>query len=303
MKLSEIQQYKPFDTGFLTWDLNLGGVPRGHFHEISGRPNSGKTTFAQCVVGRVQRNNPDVNILWFDTEGNFDPEYAIACGIVEENLDVILDNDCTRVLQSAYEFIVANNKKSKPSFVVIDSFAGLTSEQEVKKGVEGATVGVQARDLNKFLRISTLPVKENGSVVWINNQLRDNLNSMFGGTVTPGGKGLEHWSNLRVKLFNTSDKVKQGEAVVGVGVNFTVEKIKSLSSYIGYSFVLPLIYGKGFSKEFDLIQMASELGVVNHPNNVTYEFGEYKFRGKMAFYDALMADKELFDAIYGEIKS
>lgn len=153
-------------------------------------------------------------------------------------------------------------------------------------------MAVVSRVINKFLRLTTIPLLAQGSVVLFTNQLRDNLNTTFGGTTTPGGRGLRHWCNLHLRLYDSSEKVEIGGEVVGQMIAVAVEKIKSEAAFRGFSFSLPLIYGEGFSKEMDLITVATELGVFEKAG-AWFKYGEQKFQGKVKLYQALKDDPAL----------
>lgn len=292
MELKDFVDLKPLATGLPSMDYFLGGINRGRFAMFSGRENAGKTTLCLNIMAHVQQTQPEYQFLWIDNEGSFTKSYALRCGITEQRFSIYQDNDIQDCLSQAYDFINQNNKRAQPSFVVVDSVAGFSSEAELRKGFEGETMAVVSRVINKFLRLTTIPLLAQGSVVLFTNQLRDNLNTTFGGTTTPGGRGLRHWCNLHLRLYDSSEKVEIGGEVVGQMIAVAVEKIKSEAAFRGFSFSLPLIYGEGFSKEMDLITVATELGVFEKAG-AWFKYGEQKFQGKVKLYQALRDDPAL----------
>lgn len=292
MELKDFVDLKPLATGLPSMDYFLGGINRGRFAMFSGRENAGKTTLCLNIMAHVQQTQPEYQFLWIDNEGSFTKSYALRCGITEQRFSIYQDNDIQDCLSQAYDFINQNNKRAQPSFVVVDSVAGFSSEAELRKGFGGETMAVVSRVINKFLRLTTIPLLAQGSVVLFTNQLRDNLNTTFGGTTTPGGRGLRHWCNLHLRLYDSSEKVEIGGEVVGQMIAVAVEKIKSEAAFRGFSFSLPLIYGEGFSKEMDLITVATELGVFEKAG-AWFKYGEQKFQGKVKLYQALKDDPAL----------
>lgn len=302
MDLKDFQDLAPLKTGFPSVDYYLGGIQRGRFSMFSGRENAGKTTLCQNIMGSVQQSNPEYQFLWVDNEGSFTKSYALRCGIVEDNFSVHQDNDIQSCLSTAYDFIQSNNKKSIPSFVVIDSVAGFSSEAELRKGFDGDTMAVVSRVINKFLRLTTIPLLNQGSVVVFTNQLRDNLNSQFGGTTTPGGRGLRHWCNLHLQLYDTTDKIEVGGEVIGQDIAVSVQKIKSDSAFRGFSFKLPLIFGEGFSKEIDLINLVIDRGIIEKAG-AWFKFQDNKFHGKAALITEVKDNPELKEVLYKCLQS
>jgi recombination protein RecA len=304
MDLNEFKVFDPLYTGYPTIDINLGGLNRGHFHQFSGRENSGKSTLSQNIIGYIQKNYPDFHFKIYNTEGNFDPEYAKACGMINHNIDIVTENDIKVCLKDALEFIKSNNKNEIPSFVLVDSYAGFTTEEEREKGLDGYTRGVQVRLLNMFIRLAIIPLKKYGSVFLFTNQLRDDQQSQWGGTTTPGGHLLDHILNLHLRLYDlasNSKLIKLNGKVIGHPVSFNVSKLKDMRSYRGFSFILDMIYGEGFSRTFDIINNAVDLNVIDQ-SGAWYELpGGEKIQGRANLYEKLVNDEELLHLIYSKI--
>lgn len=296
MELKDFVDLKPLSTGLSSIDYYLGGINRGRFSMFSGRENAGKSTLCLNIMAHVQKTYPGYHFLWIDNEGSFTKSYAFRCGVTEDRFNIYQDNDIQDCLSHAYTFITTNNKAGIASFVVIDSVAGFSSEAELKKGFDGDTVAIVSRVINKFLRLTTIPLLSCGSVVLFTNQLRDNLNSTFGGTTTPGGRGLRHWCNLHLRLYDSSEKIEIDGEIVGQVVTVAVEKIKSDAMFRGFSFSLPLLYGSGFSKELDLISVASDVGVFEK-TGAWYKYKDQKFQGKVKLYKTLKENQTFFEEV------
>lgn len=288
-------------TGFPVLDKRVGGLKRGHFHQFSGRENSGKSTLSQNIIGHIQQYYPEVRFRIYDTEGNFDPEYAQACGISNHNLSIVVENDIVICLTDALEYLTNNNNEGVPSFILIDSYAGFTTVNEMDKGVGGFTRGEQVRKLNVFIRLAIIKLKQFGSVVLFTNQLRDDQNSQWGGVVTPGGHLLDHILNLHLRLYDhasNSKLIKTDGRIVGHPVAFTVAKGKSMSTFRGFSFNMDIIYGEGFSRVLNIIDMAIDTGVISQ-GGAWYQLPDgKKIQGRVKLYTELTTNVELLQQIY-----
>lgn len=306
IELKDFVDLDALQTGYPSLDYFVGGIPRGRFVMFSGRENSGKTTLGLNLVAELQQRYPQYKVLWIDNEGSFTKQYAMNCGVIEQNFSVYQNNDIQDCLSAALDFIKSNNLAKVASFVVIDSVAGFSSEAELRKGFDGDTVAVVSRIINKFLRLSTIPILNYGSVVVFTNQLRENLNSQFGGTTTPGGRGLRHWCSLHLQLYDTSEKIELDGQVIGQQVAVAVQKIKSSAAFKGFSFNLPLVYGRGFSKQLDILNMALTLEVVAKAGS-WLRFGDLKYHGKGELITALQTDaaleQQLAQAVQAKIGS
>jgi len=302
--MDEYKDYGSFLTGFPSLDHYLMGVPRGFFLEISGRESSYKTTLLQQVFGHIQERNKEVRYLYIDTEGNVTKEYFEACGGDSSITEFIQENVIEEILTYVHKFVVESNKEEIPCLVAVDSIAGFTTLHELKQGISKATQGDVPRILNRFLRTTAVRLKEYGSTVIFNNQLRDDLNSQWGGTVTPGGHGMRHWAKYRVKMYDWSSNSKQYELANGEiahPVTFLVEKGKNQNVYKGFGFSMDVILGKGFSRELDVIQFGIDNGFIEQKGHYyTLPTGE-KFNSKNNLHSFLTETPDLVDMLYKDM--
>jgi RecA/RadA recombinase len=304
MFLNEYKDYGSFYTGFLSLDYYLEGIPRGYLLEFSGRESSYKTTLVQQIFGTVQKKYPDVRYLYIDTEGNITKDYFEACGGNSATTEFLQENLSEEVLDYVHEFIIKNNADEVTSLVAVDSIAGFTTAHEVKQGITKATMGDVPKIFNRFLRLTAIPLKKYGSTVIFNNQLRDNLSSQFGGTTTPGGRGVKHWFKYRVSMYDLSSESKMSTLnsdEVSHPVSFVIEKGKNLTVYKGFTFTMDVILGKGFSRELDLINFGTNNGYIELKGHFyTLPNGE-KFSSKNNLYDYLIGNADLIQNLYDEM--
>jgi RecA/RadA recombinase len=301
MKLSEYQDFNSFLTGYPSIDTYLLGFPRGHFLQFSGRESSYKTTLIQNCFGNIQKNYDDVKYLYVDTEGNVSRDYFEACGGNPDVTDFLLENNEEEVLKTVHNYIIENNKNEIPSLVCIDSLAGFTTDHEIKQGIGKATMGDVPKILNRFLRLTMVPLKRFGSVVIFNNQLREDLGSQWGGTTTPGGRGMKHWAHYMVNMYDLSSNSKMFEynGVEGHPVAFNIEKGKNLVIHKGFTFEMDVLFGEGFSRKLDVVKFGTENGFIEQRGAYyTLPTGE-KAHGVANLLELIEAD--LVDQLYREM--
>jgi RecA/RadA recombinase len=304
MFLNEYKDFGSFYTGFPSIDYYLEGIPRGYLLEFSGRESSYKTTLVQQLFGTIQKKYPEVKYLYIDTEGNITKEYFEVCGGDSSITEFMQENLSESVLDYVHEFVIKNNENEVASLVCVDSIAGFTTEHEVKQGITKATMGDVPKIFNRFLRLTAIPLKKFGSTVIFNNQLRDNLSSQFGGTTTPGGRGVKHWFKYRISMYDLSSSSKMFKLNSDEDchpVSFIIEKGKNLAIYKGFTFTMDVILGKGFSRELDLINFAINNGYIEQKGHFyTLPTGE-KLNSKNNLYDFLVNTPDTLEQMYTEM--
>jgi recombination protein RecA len=303
MKLAEYSGFGSFLTGYPSLDIYLKGFPRGHFLQFSGRESSYKTTLIQNCFGYIQSELKDsLRYLYVDTEGNISRDYFEACGGDPDLTDFFLENKEEEVLEYVYNYIEEGNKDEIPSLICIDSLAGFTTDHEMRQGIKKATMGDVPKILNRFLRLTMIPLKRYGSTVIFNNQLREKLDSRWGGTTTPGGRGMKHWAKYMINMYDlsTSSNLFDHDGLEGHPVSFQVEKGKNLTIHKGFTFDMDVIFGKGFSRALDVINFGIQNEYIEQRGAYyTLPTGE-KVHGMQNLLDTVKAN-DLTDAFYRDI--
>lgn len=304
MKLSEYQNFGSFLTGYPSIDHYLKGFPRGHFMQFSGRESSYKTTLIHNSFGHIQKECGDsIRYLYVDTEGNVDKEYFEFCGGNVDVTDFMQENKQEDVLEFVFKYILEGNKKEIPSLICVDSIAGFTTNHEMRQGISKATMGDVPKILNRFLRLSVIPLKQFGSSVIFNNQLRDNLSSQWGGTTTPGGRGMKHWSKYMINMYDLTSKSKLFDlnGIRGHPVAFNVDKGKNLTVHKGFTFEMDVTFNGGFSRVLDVINFGVDNGYIEKGGSYyTMPTGE-KVHGKANLFELIGSEDGLVDKLYKEM--
>ena len=274
--------------------LGIGGIPRGRVTEIYGPEASGKTTLALHIVANAQKNGGIAAFI--DAEHALDPIYARNLGVnVEELLLSQPDSG-----EQALEITEILLKSGALDVIVIDSVAALVPRAELEGEMSDTHVGLQARLMSKAMRKLTGVVnKTKTSVVFI-NQLREKIGIMFGNPeVTPGGRALKFYSSVRLDIRRI-DSIKSGTDVIGNRVRVKVAKNKVAPPFKIAEF--DIMYGLGISREGSLLDVGSELGVLEKSGS-WYSYKDERIgQGRENAKVFLMQNEKIREEIEGSIK-
>ena len=244
-------------TGSLTLDmaLGIGGYPKGRIIEIYGPESSGKTTLTLHAIAEVQKQGGTAAFI--DAEHAIDPVYAKNLGVNIDELILSQPDSGEQGLEIAETLV----RSGAIDLVVVDSVAALVPQVELDGEMADQQMGLQARLMSKALRkLSGVMNKTDCTIIFI-NQLREKIGVMFGNPeTTTGGRALKFYSSVRVEI-RRSEAIKNGTETVGNKVNIKVVKNKVAPPF--KSTQVDIIYGKGISRDGEVLDLAVDKDIVD----------------------------------------
>ena len=254
-------------TGALALDiaLGVGGVPRSRVVEIFGPESSGKTTVALHIVAEAQKMGGTAAFI--DAEHALDPLYAQRLGVDLDNLLVSQPDTGEQALEIAEALV----RSGAIDVVVIDSVAALVPRAELEGEMGDAHVGLQARLMSQALRKLTGCIGKSRTTAIFINQIREKVGVMFGNPeTTPGGRALKFYASVRMEVRRT-ETLKQGSTMIGNRTRVKIVKNKVAPPFKQADF--DIMYGEGISKEGNILDIGSEMSIVNK-SGAWYSYGD-----------------------------
>ena len=284
-------------TGCLSLDvaLGVGGVPKGRIIEIFGPESSGKTTLTLHVVAEAQKAGGYAAFI--DAEHAMDPEYAKNLGV---NLDELLVSQPDSGEQSL-EITETLVRSGALDVIVVDSVAALVPRAELEGEMGDSHMGLQARLMSQALRKLTGTVSKSNTTVIFVNQIREKIGVMFGNPeTTPGGRALKFYSSVRMDIRRITS-LKDGTDMVGNRTRVKVVKNKVAPPFKMTEF--DIMYGKGISKEGDIIDLAIK-GDIVEKMGAWFSYGDMKIgQGKENSKKYLLENPDIYEEIIKKVRS
>lgn len=298
MKLgdSKIIGIEAISTGSIGLDiaLGIGGLPKGRVVEIYGPESSGKTTLAIQAIANCQRNGGIAAFI--DAEHAFDKTYAEKLGVDVNNLLISQPDDGEQALDIAEHLI----RSGAIDIIVIDSVAALVPRGELEGEMGESKMGLQARLMSQALRKLTGTINKTGCCCIFINQLREKIGVMFGNPeTTTGGNALKFYASVRLDIRRIG-QIKEGDNITGNRTRVKVVKNKLAPPFKLTEF--DIMYGEGVSKTGEIVDMGTELGILQKSGSwYSYE-GTKVGQGRDSVKQMLADNPELAQEIENKIK-
>lgn len=299
MKLGEFQamNVEAIPTGSLSLDiaLGIGGIPRGRIVEIYGPESSGKTTLALHMIAEAQKLGGEAAFI--DAEHALDPVYAKHLGVNIDDLIVSQPDTGEQALEIAEALV----RSGALDVIVIDSVAALVPKAEIDGDMGDSHIGLQARLMSQALRKLAGAISKSKSVIVFINQLREKVGVMFGNPeTTAGGRALKYYASVRLDIRKI-ENIKQDGEVTGNRARVKVVKNKVAPPFREAEF--DIVYGKGISKEGNILDMAVTLDIIEKSGSWFSYNGERIGQGRENVKKYLMDNPEVAKEVEDKIRA
>lgn len=297
MMLSDksIQDVEAIPTGCLSLDaaIGVGGVPRGRIIEIYGPESSGKTTVCLHIIAEAQKNGGLAAFV--DTEHALDINYAQRLGLDLNNL--LLSQP--EFGEQALEIVETLVRSGAIDVIIVDSVAALTPRVEIEGEMGDAQMGSQARLMSQAMRKLNASIGKTKTTVIFTNQLRSKIGVIYGNPeTTTGGNALKFYASVRIDV-RRKEVIKDGQDIVGNRVRAKIVKNKVAPPFKEVEF--DILYNEGISKIGDMIDVATEFGIIQKSGSWFTIEGE-RVQGRDGLRKLLQDDPTLFETLETKVR-
>ena len=298
MKLGEGAniQVETVPTGSISLDIALGqgGFPKGRIIEIYGPESSGKTTLALHAVAEVQKAGGIAGFI--DAEHALDPKYAKAIGVNIDDLYISQPDNGEQALEITETMV----RSGAMDIIVVDSVAALVPKAEIDGDMGDSHVGLHARLMSQAMRKLTGIVAKTNCVVIFINQLREKVGVMFGNPeTTTGGRALKFYASVRIDVRRI-EALKQNGEVIGNRTRAKIVKNKVAPPFREAEF--DIMFGEGISREGDILDVATNLDIVQKSGAWYAYLGEKIGQGRENAKTYLKQNPEVCEEIASAIR-
>ena len=292
---AEVEDIETVSTGSLGLDLALGvgGLPRGRIIEVFGPESSGKTTLSLQVIAEMQKIGG--TCAFIDAEHALDVQYAQRLGV--QLSDLLISQPDTG--EQALEITDALVRSGSVDLIVVDSVAALTPKSEIEGDMGDALPGLQARLMSQALRKLTGSITKTKSMVIFINQIRMKIGGYGNPETTTGGNALKFYSSVRLDIRRIG-AIKKGDEVIGNETRVKVVKNKVAPPFKQATF--DILYGEGISRTGEIIDIGSDLGVIEK-SGAWYSYNGQKIaQGKEKAREYLASNPAVCEEIEQKIR-
>jgi len=297
MRLSDerVVNIDAISTGCISLDhaIGVGGLPKGRITEIYGPESSGKTTVCLHVIAEAQKRGGLAAFV--DTEHAVDIKYAQRLGVDLNNL--LLSQP--EFGEQALEIVESLVRSGAIDVIVIDSVAALTPRVEIEGDMGDAQMGSMARLMSQGMRKLNAAIGKSQTCVIFTNQLRSKIGVVYGNPeTTTGGNALKFYASVRIDV-RRKEIIKEGQEIIGNRVKAKIVKNKVAPPFREVEF--DIMYNEGISKLGDMIDLATEFGLVQKSGS-WYTFNNERVQGREGLKKLLTDSTELFALLESQVQ-
>lgn len=285
-----------------------GGLPVGKLIEFCGEEHGGKTTTALDIVANYQKSGDNRQVLYCDCENTLDADWARKLGVDVDNMYILQPK--AQSAEEIFQFIYESVETGEIGLFVIDSLGVMVSSQEMEKTLEEKTYGGISRALTSFCKRIEMSMQRHKCTGIGINQMRDLINSTWGGQTTPGGKAWKHCCSVRMQFSRGKFTDETGKELTrsvdepaGNIVMMSMIKNKTCKPDRRTGFYT-LNYNSGIDYLKDLIDIAIRFGIIRQAgawfdiiDTDTGEVLKDKIHGQSAVKTLLIENKDILDKV------
>ena len=289
------KEIETYSTGVFSVDLasGVGGLARGRLVEIFGKEASGKTFLSLKMIAEAQRKGE--TCAFIDAEHSFNVSFAKLAGVDTDKLVYVETN----TVEDTFSAIKNLTHTGELSLVVLDSISALDTKHEIESFEDKkASFSARARVLGNYYRtiINDL-AKFKTSLICVNH-LMQKIGQSFGNTdTTPGGKGLDYYASIRLKVSVIKKHIDSEKNAIGNRVKVSFEKNKLAPPYCVAEY--DFFYKTGISREQEIFDIANSMELINK-EGTKYLLDKKKYYEKEVI-EMFRVDKKLLKSFEDKI--
>jgi RecA/RadA recombinase len=247
-----------------------GGLPANKITALAGESSTGKTFFALSIVKHFLNNNPDAQVIYFETESAVSKDMMVSRGIDVKRVGLVpvstVQEFRTQSIKVVDEYMKLKKEDRPPLLFVLDSLGMLSTTKEI----DDATAGKETRDMTRaqviksIFRILSLKLGQAGIPLIVTNHTYEVVGAYVPTKEMGGGTGLKY--SASTILFLSKKKEKDGTEVVGNIIKVKAQKSRFTKE--NSDIETRLFYdARGLDKYYGLLELGEKYGVFTRKGN------------------------------------
>ena len=248
----------------------FGGLPQNKVTALAGESSTGKTFFALSIVKNFLDQNPEGQVIYFESESAISKDMMATRNIDVKRVGLVpvttVQEFRTQSIKVVDEFMKLKKEDRPPLLFVLDSLGMLSTSKEV----QDATDGKETRDMTRaqviksIFRILSLKLGQAGIPLIVTNHTYEVVGAYVPTKEMGGGTGLKYAASSI--LFLSKKKEKDGTEQVGNIIKVKAHKSRFTKEN---SDVETRLYfdERGLDKYYGLLELGQQYGVFERVGN------------------------------------